>query len=177
MSPRSYLICLAVFSACIAAVTLAGEQATQRSGVIIRNAEADQALRAFAKHFCIELRSHHHWQTPLTGRTADKIRQYIHPDYLEKHNLAEGDLPILIEPFKKLVVIYRISDDHKSIVCITENDDKQRELFLFRLEVEEGERYSRYGIMPASPPDEETGLFKPWVLRMTLPPATPEQDG
>lgn len=174
MSPRSYLIALTAASAFIAAATFAGEEPDRRSGVIIRNAEARQALQAFAKHFCIELRSYHHWEAPLTGRVADKLREYIHPDYLEKHGLEEGDLPIVTEPFGKLVVIYRLSDDHKSILCITENEDKQRELFLFRLEVEEGDRYSRYGIMPASPPDPETGLFKPWVLRMTLPADTPE---
>lgn len=130
------------------------------------NPGLEQAVQALAKGFCIDLRDHYS-NEPLHGRAADLLRHYIDPEYLKKHDLQEGDLPILTTPFRRLDD-FRVSDDLESVVCVVDNDVGRKEVILLRIVIDRGEKYSYTYFRPGSPPDPKSGFFAPWVLKIEI---------
>lgn len=170
------LACMFVFVAMVVARpwTLRADEEHQahsgpanRAEVLVFNPGLEQAIQALAKSFCIELRDNYSTE-PLTGRAADKLRHYFDPEYLKKHDLEVGDLPILTTPFRRLDDI-RVSDDLQTVFCVVDNDSGRKEVILVRVVIEHrDDRYSYAYIRPANPPDPDTGFFAPWVLKVEI---------
>ena len=136
------------------------------SGYVVRNAEMRQAVHAIAKGFCIDLRDFHTGEA-LTGRHADTIRGGLDPHYMALHGLEEGELPIATAPFRDIHDI-RVADDLRTVLCIVNTEEGGREVIVLKLSAEEGETYSTMYFSPVNPPDPDSGLFEPWILKVAL---------
>jgi hypothetical protein len=143
-----------------------GRALQNRAGWRVFNPGLEQGVQALAKGFCIDLRDHYS-KEPLHGRVADLLRHYLDPEYLKKHDLEEGDLPILTTPFRRLDD-FRVSDDLESVLCTVDNDAGRKEVILLRIVIDRGEKYSYIYFRPGRPPDSKSGFFAPWVLKIEI---------
>jgi len=141
--------------------------APQPAGMVVPHTGLEQAIAAIAKGFCIDMRECYSTK-PLTGRYADKIREYIDPAFLKEHGLEEGPLPIMTTPFRKLDDI-RVSDDLQTVLCVVENENARKDVILLRVAIKPfNDRYSYASIRPGSGPDVQSGKFVPWVLKAEI---------
>lgn len=101
-------------------------------------------------------------RTRFTDETAGELRQFIDPRYLEQHRLLEGAFPI------QRIVTGAIFDnspvDDETMFVVVGTEEAEQEVWLLRLVVREGKAY----VVPPSPPEPTTRVFRPWLFRTRL---------
>lgn len=119
-------------------------------------------LAVFAKSFCVTMREFGSGEK-LTGRAAEKFREFIDARYLARHGLQQGDLPMNTIAVKKNLSI-RVADDQRTMFGSFITDSGEKEAIIFRASLN-GKILS---IVPVCEPNTETGFFDPWLLRTKL---------
>lgn len=122
-----------------------------------RSEPTETQLLVLSKSFCVAMRRNHDREhTP-------ELRSYFDPRYLEAHGLLEGDFQLKMAPVHSIHNI-QVADDSRTVVCHVESDEGQQEVILLRVVAHEGALY----VAPTNPPDAQTNLVQPWILRMSL---------
>lgn len=92
-------------------------------------------------------------------RIAD-LQKLIDPRYLNKHRLTNRELSFQRFATKSIFELQQ-ADDPQTVLCTASTEESTRETFLFRTTIYVGQVY----LLPLSPPDPTTGIYKPWILR------------
>lgn len=121
----------------------------------VRSELAEVQLLAFAKGFCVAMRRNH------KEASVPELRKYVDPRYLETHGLADGKFKLAMAAVGAIRNI-QVADDRRTILCQVETGDERTEAILLRVDILDGELY----LLPLEPPHAETGVVKPWILRM-----------
>lgn len=121
-------------------------------------------LHAFAKHFCVEVR-----RFDAKSPDATRLRKWFDPEFLKKHNLTEGDLPIQMAPVGNIYDL-QVGDDERTILCVVDMrgsasaKEPVKEAILLRVVLRDKALY----LSPAKGPDPKSKTFTPWILRRKL---------
>lgn len=116
--------------------------------------EVDEANRVLAKVFCVALRRKDH----------PAIRGMIDPEFIRRHGLgADGNLPVEIAPVLGIHNIV-MARDANTVLCLYTTAEGDKEALLLRTRW----RGDKLFIVPGGPPDSESGMFPPWILRQSL---------
>ena len=110
-----------------------------------------------AKSFCVVIRRNH------VAGNLEPSRNYVDPVYLEQHGLGEGELAMEMMPLLGIHNI-QVGEDGDTVVCLVDTDDGKKEVLVLRAV----ERAGRLYFSPEGAPEEGTGRFSPWVLRMEV---------
>lgn len=150
---------LLVPSASLAVAKAERGTAQDRPGTIgNRDEPHEEQIQAFVKGFLGALRNDHRGD-PV--RDAKTFRDWIDPVYLERHGLAEGELPMKTIDFLNMLII-DIADDGRTVLCAVGREDGSKLIALFRIV----QRGNAIYIQPHAAPEQESGAFSPWMLLM-----------
>lgn len=118
---------------------------------------SEDALLASSKLFISRLPS---------GHDDLRFRDFFDPRYLKKHGLTDRAIAFEViadSPVYRGIHHIAVADDHQTTLCIVDTS-AGKELFVLRWVVYEGHLY----IAPEKAPDANTGIFKPWILRLKM---------
>ena len=92
-----------------------------------------------------------------------RFREFFDPRYLKKHGLTDRDIAFEIANHQGIDSLH-VADDNQTVLVVLEVKGGGKEAFVMRCVVREGHVY----ISPEKAPDPNTGIFKPWILRVKV---------
>ena len=144
---------------CIVPAQLFGQSATYEASTIGNREEPTETQQlAFAKGFCVAMRRHH------DTKDVSGLKGYFDPQYLEEHDLLEGEFTFEMAPVGSIHNIV-LAHDRRTILCLVETDNSKLEAILLRTIVHDRKQY----LSPVMSPDQTTGTVTPWILRTEAP--------
>ncbi|WP_202947335.1 hypothetical protein, partial [Zavarzinella formosa] len=90
-----------------------------------------------------------------------RFRDFFDPRYLKKHGLTDREIAFEIADHQGIASL-RVADDKLTVIVVLRFKGGEKEVFVMRCAVLEDRIY----ISPEKAPDPNTGIIKPWILRM-----------